>query len=153
MTSARLFTRLILDACGFSFYRDHSRAEIPCYRILSKNTYMEQSSPSPSSHTADCKKRKVEEMDDGDIPAQELGPRHPELWFADGSIVLAAHGTMLKVHSGVLSWNSPVLRDLLDGLSADAATERYEGCPVLRVEDSGEDLAKLVRILYDGGKR
>lgn len=33
---------------------------------------------------------------------------------------------------------------------ADDGADRYEGCPVLDLQDDPEDLANLLKVLYDG---
>lgn len=76
-----------------------------------------------------------------------LGPRHENLWFDDGSIVLAAHCMSFKVHQSVLGLHSSVFFELLDNL--EPWEQRLDdGCPIVRVDDYGPDLAKLLLVLY-----
>ena len=67
---------------------------------------------------------------------------HPELWFDDGSIILVAQKTMFKVYKGLLSTHSPVFADMFS--SATHSDEIDDGCPVVRVSDSAQDLKGLL---------
>lgn len=79
-------------------------------------------------------------------------PRSEDLWFRDGTVIVAAVGMSFKVHAGILERHSPVFQELLE-VKARQQVEKAEGCHVLRVEDDGAVLEELFLILYDGGKR
>ena len=89
--------------------------------------------------------------------------RHKDLWFSDGSVVLRAEQTLFRVHMSQLSRHSAFFRDLFslpqppklgDGNDDDDDDGELpavvEGCPVLRLHDSAEDLGHLLMALYDG---
>ncbi|KAF9219772.1 hypothetical protein BS17DRAFT_716408 [Gyrodon lividus] len=91
--------------------------------------------------------------------------RHPDLWFSDGSIVLRAENTLFRVHKSLLARHSGFFHDLftLPQLVADAASSLsssvipsvqssgdIEGCQVLRLHDTPEDVANLLTTLVDG---
>jgi hypothetical protein len=96
--------------------------------------------------------------------------KHPDLWFCDGSIILRAEDTLFRVHKSQLARHSPFFRDLfsLPQPSADNTTSsptvvangnaplqidttnEIEGCPVLRLYDTAEDVENLLMALYDG---
>lgn len=101
-----------------------------------------------SSTTTQVKRRRVENQAGTicDIEAQ-LGPRHVDLWFDDGSIILAARGMSFKVHQSVLAPHSLVFRRLFDEMKT-MNPQVYEGCPVLWLADYGPDVAKLLLVLY-----
>ena len=40
--------------------------------------------------------------------------RHPELWYRDGNVIIAANGMSFKLHAGILEKHSTVFRELLD---------------------------------------
>jgi hypothetical protein len=81
--------------------------------------------------------------------------RHPDLWFSDGSVVLKAESTLFRVHSSQLARRSLFFRDLFslpqpakDAVGLDGT---FDGCPLLVLHDSAEDLSNLLKALYDGG--
>ena len=87
--------------------------------------------------------------------------RHPQLYFTDGEIVLAARVSqsstltpgspsryqLYRVHKPVLRHNSTVYANLF----ADAAPEElYDGVPlVMMMGDAAEDLASLLTFIYN----
>jgi hypothetical protein len=93
--------------------------------------------------------------------------KHPDLWFSDGSVVLRAEDTVFRVHMSQLSRRSLFFRDLFslpqpgpDPSVADVDMSdaswvgcdgTFDGCPLLLLHDSAEDLANLLNALYDGG--
>ncbi|KAI9068621.1 hypothetical protein FKP32DRAFT_1587539 [Trametes sanguinea] len=80
--------------------------------------------------------------------------QHPEFWFSDGSLVLRAHQTLFRIHTSQLCRKSLFFRDLFtlpQPLHASGREdERIDGCPVLDLHDPPEDVANLVRVIYDG---
>lgn len=109
---------------------------------------------------------------DGEAPLEQATlSRHAEFWFTDGSIVLVAQSTMFRVHKTFLSRHSVIFRDMFslpqpaEGSSAGSAAplahamispeigvglEDAEGCSVVRLHDSPDDVASLLYALYDG---
>lgn len=81
--------------------------------------------------------------------------RHPDLWFPDGSVVLRAEGILFRVHISQLVRRSLFFRDLFSlpqpGKDAFGLDSTYDGCPLLVLHDSAEDLSNLLKTLYDGG--
>ncbi|KAI0713038.1 hypothetical protein C8T65DRAFT_607848 [Cerioporus squamosus] len=72
--------------------------------------------------------------------------RDQEFWLADGSLILDVQGTAFRVYKGLLSEQSPILRNLLSSthLSPDASCD---GVPVVTLKDSAHDWRHLLRIL------
>ncbi|RPD55970.1 hypothetical protein L227DRAFT_579187 [Lentinus tigrinus ALCF2SS1-6] len=66
--------------------------------------------------------------------------------FDDGSIVLVAGTTAFKVYKGLLSAQSHVFSDMLFAGNPHA-TQVFDGCPVVHLSDSPEDLRHLLRTL------
>lgn len=71
---------------------------------------------------------------------------HEEFWFDDGNIVLVAGNTAFRVYRGLLSAHSTVFSDMFEA-SSPMDGETLEGCPVVRLSDSAQDLAHLLKIL------
>lgn len=93
------------------------------------------------------------------IPQPPLDSRikHVDLWFCDGSVILQAASTLFRVHKSQLSRRSTVFSDMFTlpqpcviTAHATLADETYEGCPVVTLHDSAEDVANLLLALYDG---
>ena len=83
--------------------------------------------------------------------------KHADLWFCDGSVILQAESTLFRVHKSQLSRRSTVFSDMFAlaqppvmTTHATLAGETYEGCPVVKLYDSAEDVANLLLALYDG---
>ncbi|TBU52445.1 hypothetical protein BD310DRAFT_940235 [Dichomitus squalens] len=83
------------------------------------------------------------------------------LWFADGNVVVVAQDTCFRVHQGVLAFNSPIFRDILEdidyaqvrsdklGITIDRDETGADGT-VIRLSDSAHDFEHLLRIFYQG---
>lgn len=83
--------------------------------------------------------------------------RHPELWFSDGSVILKAEDGLFKVHMSILSRHSVFFRDMFSLPQPPQASplslgqdEVMEGCPMVTLQDSADDVASLLIALYDG---
>ncbi|KAJ7650044.1 hypothetical protein FB45DRAFT_886760, partial [Roridomyces roridus] len=74
--------------------------------------------------------------------------RSPEIWHSDGSVVLHAGCTQFCVHWSVLSLHSSFFRDL-HGLPQPPNEPKIEGCPVIELSDSSEDVETVLKALYD----
>ena len=85
--------------------------------------------------------------------SQGLLVKHPEFWFSDGSLILCAQSTLFRVHISQLCRKSVFFRDLFSlpqPPQSDLDERQLEGCPVLDLHDSPEDVANLVKVIYDG---
>ena len=71
--------------------------------------------------------------------------RDTHFWFEDGNVVLVAQDTGFKVYKGLLAAQSPVFGDVFG--SASHAEEEFDGCPVVRLSDSPDDLRVLLPFL------
>ncbi|TFK38969.1 hypothetical protein BDQ12DRAFT_735184 [Crucibulum laeve] len=70
------------------------------------------------------------------------------LWFEDGSVVLQAESTQFRVHRTVLARHSVVFHDMfLVPQPPDEPT--VEGCAVVHLADSAEDVYHVLAALYD----
>ena len=74
---------------------------------------------------------------------------HEDLCFKDGNVILVAEGTCFRVHSGQLTRQSDIFKGMMsipqpvDALSVD-------GCPVIEMHDRAQELAHMLKALYDG---
>ena len=69
--------------------------------------------------------------------------RHPQLWFPDGTIILATPEMLFKVYKGILSCNSTVFRDMfsLPTPGSAAPMDSLDGVHTVHMQDHHEDLA------------
>ena len=75
--------------------------------------------------------------------------RHPEIWFNDGNIVLVAGDSEIafRIYRGLLDAQSTVFSDLFAS-STSSPDETFDGCPVVYLSDSPNDLVHLLRVLH-----
>ncbi|KAF7359023.1 hypothetical protein MSAN_01243000 [Mycena sanguinolenta] len=74
--------------------------------------------------------------------------RVEELWFSDGSLVVQAEQSLFRVSGAVLAARSSVFNDML-GVAQPAATETIDGCPMVSLPDSAEDVTCFFRAIFD----
>ena len=72
--------------------------------------------------------------------------RDEEFWLEDGSIVLVCKNVGFRVYRVLLASQSTVFADMLATANPDAG-ETYEGCPVVRLSDSPEDMRHFLRAI------
>ena len=72
--------------------------------------------------------------------------RHPDFWFDDGTIILVAQQTGFRVYRGLLASQSTVFSDMLSA-SSSSFDESLDGCPIVQLTDSPQDLAYLFGVL------
>ncbi|KLO05407.1 hypothetical protein SCHPADRAFT_1002922 [Schizopora paradoxa] len=79
-----------------------------------------------------------------------IGPQpHEELWFSDGSVVLATNVHLYRVHKSMLARYSKVLSDMFEFPTGDANMESWEGIPIVRmVGDNDKEVLLLLKALY-----
>ncbi|KAH9941475.1 hypothetical protein B0H21DRAFT_780133 [Amylocystis lapponica] len=81
--------------------------------------------------------------------------RSADLWFSDGSVILRAEHTLFRVHMSQLARKSILFRDMFSlpqpsGPLLGSDDSVLDGCPVVQLHDSAEDLNNLLQALYDG---
>lgn len=83
-------------------------------------------------------------------PGTQFFIRDENFWFEDGNIILAARSVGFKVYKGLLAEHSTVFRSMfVVAQGAHAAGEQApDGCPVVPLDDSPEDLRQLFRLIY-----
>ncbi|GBE89238.1 hypothetical protein SCP_1502460 [Sparassis crispa] len=87
-----------------------------------------------------------------EVDTVRLPQRSDEFWFTDGSIVLIAEGRAFRVHQSILAKNSQVFTDLfsISQPVEQRQSETIDGCPLVHLSDSADDLLHLLRAVYDG---
>ncbi|KAI0742090.1 hypothetical protein C8Q80DRAFT_175570 [Daedaleopsis nitida] len=82
---------------------------------------------------------------------QGLLVKHSEFWFFDGSLILRVQATLFRVHISLLSRKLVFFRDMFAIPQPSEREEAsYNGCPVLDLHDRAEDVANLMKVIYDG---
>ncbi|KAJ6497669.1 hypothetical protein C8R45DRAFT_983792 [Mycena sanguinolenta] len=71
-----------------------------------------------------------------------------EIWYKDGSVVLQAENTQFRVYWGILTQHSPFFRDL-ESLPQPPDQPTVDGCSIIELQDSSEDVKYLLKALYD----
>ncbi|KAF8178692.1 hypothetical protein K438DRAFT_1938755 [Mycena galopus ATCC 62051] len=71
-----------------------------------------------------------------------------DVWYKDGSVVLQAENTQFRVHWSILSQHSSFFLDLQD-LPQPPDEPTVDGCPVVELQDTVEDVQFLLKALYD----
>ncbi|EIN04258.1 hypothetical protein PUNSTDRAFT_92980, partial [Punctularia strigosozonata HHB-11173 SS5] len=75
--------------------------------------------------------------------------RCEDLWYEDGSIILAAEGMGFKVYRMILAQHSSVFADMLALSSPEANVDPMYGCPLVHLSDPAEDLRYLLLTIHD----
>ncbi|KAI0090977.1 hypothetical protein BDY19DRAFT_932771 [Irpex rosettiformis] len=92
-------------------------------------------------------------------PSQRQGnSRHPVLWFPDGLlIVVASDGMRFKLHSGILSYHSEIIKGRLAALSplstlpsSSVSSAGVSQEVVLHLPEKGDLLGKFFSMIYNG---
>lgn len=97
------------------------------------------------------RKRKMPPSDNGD--SAPVIP-HETLYFDDGNIILIAQTTSYKVHKGILSRHSEVMRTMLQlPQPAVSADELVDGCQLVHLSDTEDDVTLMLSVFYDGGRK
>ncbi|KAL1743223.1 hypothetical protein HDZ31DRAFT_65227 [Schizophyllum fasciatum] len=85
-----------------------------------------------------------------DTETEQVLRRHPDLYLADGSVIVRAEDTLFRVHISMLARHSIFFRDVFAMPKGGEGADRLDGCPVLFLQDRAEDVANLLSALYDG---
>jgi len=75
---------------------------------------------------------------------------HETFYLEDGNVEVVCGHTIFRIHSPIISFSSPKLRDLLSP-STLLDAPKPEGCPRIVFKDSAEDFAVLLRMIYTPG--
>ena len=81
---------------------------------------------------------------------EQIATRHDTFYFEDGNVEIMCGDTIFRVHSPILSFSSPKLRNILSQpVLLDAPTPG--GCPRVTTSNSPEDFAILLKMIYTPG--
>jgi hypothetical protein len=83
--------------------------------------------------------------------SERMITRHETFYFEDGNVEIMSGGTIFRVHSTIISFSSPGLRDILSR-SALIHAPTPEGPPRITVMDSAVDFAVLLKMIYTPGR-
>ncbi|PIL26471.1 hypothetical protein GSI_12229 [Ganoderma sinense ZZ0214-1] len=88
-------------------------------------------------------------------PASSTFPfeRHNEFWLPDGNVILVANKTTaFRIYRSLIASQSTVFEDMFTA-STSNNDEVFEGCPVVHLSDSPQDLAHLLGVLLPRSRR
>ncbi|KLO07211.1 hypothetical protein SCHPADRAFT_945460 [Schizopora paradoxa] len=98
------------------------------------------------------KRRRLSETTDpkdGGGPKASSARPHDDIWYSDGSVVLATDTHLYRVHKSMLAKHSKVLKDLFEIPTAGVEADRWEDVPLVRMAgDSDEEVCVLLKALY-----
>lgn len=89
--------------------------------------------------------------DNGDSSgaSAQTSPQDSQFWFEDGNIILITPHVSFKVYRGLLAEHSAVFHSMFDiAQGAQSAAEQVNGCPVVALDDSPDDLRELFRLIF-----
>ena len=89
----------------------------------------------------------ADDLDDEPIPGPEVITPHDTFYLADGSVEVLCGKILFRIHSGALSFHSPVLRKMFSPESL-ATAESPNGCPRIVSSNIPVDFATLLKIVY-----
>lgn len=108
------------------------------------------SSPTLSTSTVSDLAPTVSSEDTGVASNERINARHDTFYFEDGNVEIVCGETVFRVHSAILSFASSNLGDILSGLLR-FRPQIPGGCPRVTFDDSAEDFAMLLRMIYTPG--
>jgi hypothetical protein len=89
-----------------------------------------------------------EVSDDGhSIDGPKIAAPHETFYLHDGDVEVLCEKTLFRVHTTILSFQSPVLRRIFARTSLDTA-ESPNGCPRILSSDTATDFATLLKTIY-----
>ena len=145
---------IVLDIPS-SVLQDVALHPIPDDVEFSPETFVEVPTGTPSSPTlsistvSDLTPTELDEVT-GEGSSERMTTRHEIFYFEDGNVEIVSEGTIFRVHSTIVSFSSPKLRDILSR-SALLHAPTLEGPPRITVTDSAVDFAALLRMIYTPG--
>ena len=87
--------------------------------------------------------------DIGEDSGERIPTHHETFYLEDGNVEVVCEQTVFRVHSSIVSFSSPILRDMLSSSTLIAPMQK--GCPRVVFEDNAEDFAVLLKMIYTPG--
>jgi hypothetical protein len=75
-------------------------------------------------------------------------PKRSVSWFDDGNIILEAELSQFRVYRGILSAHSVIFKDMF-ALAQPSEGGDVDGCPVVHLSDSTEDVRIILEVLHN----
>ncbi len=72
-----------------------------------------------------------------------------DVWFNDGTLVLKAENKLFRVYGGLLATVSSFFRHLLSTPPPKEGNIVFEGCPIVLLDDSADDLSCFLKAIFD----
>ena len=96
-----------------------------------------------------CRPPVERKEDDGEtnLNPQVTVIRSSKFWFEDGNVVLQAEHTQFRLHRSVLSMHCPIFQDMF-ACSLPENGPTVDGCPLIDLSETLEDVKNFVKILY-----
>ena len=103
---------------------------------------------SPTSSISTISDLTPTELDEG--VEEQTTVHHDTFYFEDGNVEIMCGDTVFRVHSTVISFSSPKLRDILSP-SALLHAPIPEGRPRVTIPEGAEDFGVLLKMIYTPG--
>ena len=81
---------------------------------------------------------------------ERIPTHHETFYLEDGNVEIVCGHTVFRIHSPIVSFSSPNLREILSSSTLLSAPVT-EGFPRVTFKDSAEDFAVLLRMIYTPG--
>lgn len=94
------------------------------------------------------KRKRADSSSSSEETPRSADTTRSDLWYDDGNVILQAESMQFKVHKSILAENSSVFKDMF-AFPQPPSTEAQlvEGCPVVRVSDSAEEMGYVLQEL------
>ena len=103
---------------------------------------------SPSITSATLSDFTIADTPDDDAPDDPTAVTpHDTFYLEDGNVEVLCESTLFRIHTSVLSFHSPALRQIFSQKSL-ASAESPNGCPRILSSDTAGDFATLLRMIY-----
>ncbi|KAI0045975.1 hypothetical protein FA95DRAFT_1607275 [Auriscalpium vulgare] len=115
---------------------------------------------SPLAHSDDNRPKKRQRTEQDAASAQPTIKKSDVVWMSDGNLIIrtvevrqdspTVLHTLYRVHKSVLALNCGAFAAMFDGDQAafEAASERFEGVPVMELPDPAEDVKAFLDAMY-----
>ena len=89
--------------------------------------------------------------DIGEGNGERSATRHGTFYLEDGNVEVMCGHTIFRIHSPIVSFSSSKLREMFSPSILLTAPMLADGCPRITSEDSPEDFAVLLNMIYTPG--